>query len=735
MHALTGFIFRVLTNHQDLLAWRWRSGKILVHFPVRLIPGKMNNSPNHSSRTPNLLIHESSTYLLQHAYNPVAWHPWNARTLARAQSEDKPILLSIGYSACHWCHVMERECFENEAVAEFMNRHFINIKVDREERPDLDSIYMNYVQALTGSGGWPLNVFLTPTLLPIFGGTYFPPDDRWGRPGFPRILEAVTQAYQTKKEEILEQGQVLVQNLGETQMSYFSGSDLKESTLSQAYRNISQQFDWEEGGWRGAPKFPTPSSLDFCLHYYARTGQEDALRFVDFTLQKMAEGGIYDQLGGGFHRYSVDDHWLVPHFEKMLYDNALLSRLYLHGYQATGKLLYERVARETLDYLIREMTSPEGGFYSSQDADSDGEEGKFFLWSHQEISQLLDPAAATAFCRAFGVTETGNFEGANILHIPAGNQLDSSHASPFQSDPLLAASRKQLFTAREKRNKPGRDEKILTGWNGLVISALAEASQILDCPKYLEAARQNAQLLLANALPDGHLARTITPGKPAAIPGFLEDYANLAEGLVMLFEVSGQTQWLTAALRLAGIILEEFWDAEASCFFLNSRSAERLIVRPTDLYDHATPSGGSTAALLLLQLFQITGETRFFQTASIYLKKMSAAMERAPMGFGRLLCAASWHLDPGCQIVISGTPAHPLAQEMIKALFASYLPMKILGVLPPGQSNEQYNSLPIFKGKENDGDVPMAYVCKGSVCYPPAPNPEELKRLLLRKSP
>jgi uncharacterized protein len=691
----------------------------------------MNNSPNHSSRTPNLLIHESSTYLRQHAHNPVAWHPWNRQALDRAKFEDKPILLSIGYSACHWCHVMERECFENESVAAFMNQHFINIKVDREERPDLDSIYMNYVQALTGSGGWPLNVFLTPTLLPIFGGTYFPPDDRWGRPGFPRILEAVTQAYQTKKGEILEQGQILVENLGETQISFFSGSDLKESTLSQAYQNISHQFDWEEGGWGGAPKFPTPSSLDFCLHQFARTSQEEALRFVDLTLQKMAAGGIYDQLGGGFHRYSVDEHWLVPHFEKMLYDNALLSRLYLHGYQATGKPLYARVARETLNYLLREMTSPEGGFYSSQDADSDGEEGKFFLWSHQEIHQLLSPATAAAFCQTYGVTEEGNFEGRNILHIPAEKHLDSSLNSPFPQNPQLAAARELLFSARETRNKPGRDEKILTGWNGLVISSLVEASLILDCPDYLKAAQRNAQLLLDNALPDGHLPRTISPGKTATIPGFLEDYANLAEGLVLLFEVSGQMKWLKAALGLADFILEEFWDPKESCFFLNSISSERLIVRPTDLYDHATPAGSSTAALLLLQLFQITGETRFSQTASIYLKKMSAAMERAPLGFGRLLCAATWCLDPGYQIVISGDLSHPTSQEMKKVIFTPYLPVKIFGILPSRLADDEgINTLSIFKGKEAGDNHPVAYVCKGSVCYPPARSASELQRLL-----
>lgn len=719
----------------------------------------MNHKANTGGRTSNRLIHQSSSYLLQHAHNPVDWFPWGPEALDKARQEDKPILLSIGYSACHWCHVMERESFENETIASLMNQFFINIKVDREERPDLDAIYMNYVQMLTGSGGWPLTVFLAPDQSPFYGGTYFPPEDRWGHPGFPGILQAVQQAYRTKGEEIQQHSLSLVNSLRQSPLNSFQSAKLNPALLDNAYLTLSRQFDWEKGGMRGAPKFPSPTSLNYCLHYFSRTGCKEALAFVELTLRKMAQGGIYDQLGGGFHRYSVDDSWLVPHFEKMLYDNALLSHLYLHAFQATRNSLFERIVHETLHCIMREMTSgtssrafeihdeaPQGeipgdqfphrgevdlggGFYSSQDADSEGEEGKFFLWSLEDIRNHLTPEMSGLICRTYDVTESGNFEGKNIL-----NWTSASTAENLMENALLSSAREVLFAAREKRIKPTRDEKILVGWNGLMLAAFAEAGAVLNQAEYLRVARQNAKYLLDHAFCNGRLNRTCSSRKSGQSPGFLEDYANFAQGLVLLFEATGEKKWLDLATVLAEQILEEFWDESQACFFLTSRQNESLILRPLDLYDHAAPAGSSSAALVLFHLSFLTGENRFYRTATTYVEKMAAAMEQSPAAFGQLLCASCWHLGPVDQFVIRGNPSHPITREFQKILHKRYLPLKIVGLYRDAESPDT-KPFPIFEGKENDLETPACYVCRDQSCLSPMTNPEDLKQYLAGNNP
>jgi uncharacterized protein YyaL (SSP411 family) len=595
----------------------------------------------------NRLIHETSPYLKQHAHNPVDWHPWDATALEQARKEDKPILLSIGYSACHWCHVMERESFENEDIARIMNQCFVNVKVDREERPDLDSIYMSYVQMTTGSGGWPMTVFLTPDQVPFFGGTYFPPDDRYGRPGFPKICLAVHDAYHKRRPEIEQSAADIVKSLqGANQLP--EGQDLPDAeTLDRAFRNLAERFDLRHGGFGGAPKFPGSMNLAFCLRHYYRTGLQPALDFAELSLEKMALGGIYDQLGGGFHRYSVDDHWLVPHFEKMLYDNALLSRVYLDAFQQTGNPLYRRVTEEILDYVSREMTNPDGGFYSTQDADSEGEEGKFFVWTPDEIEAVLGKADADVFCRYFDVSRRGNFEGKNILNVPvAMSEFAAKESLPAEElHALIERGRRQLFTERENRIKPHRDEKILTSWNGLMLVSFANAAAVLNRRDYLERALKNAEFLLRELQQNGRLLRTFKDGQ-AKLNGYLEDYACFVEGLLSLFEASGQLRWLEEAVHLNETMLDQFWDAQSASFYLTGRDHEKLIARVKDFYDNATPAGSSVAIFNLLKLAIFTGDEECRRKAEANLRSMKTALERYPGGFGYLLEAADFCVGP-----------------------------------------------------------------------------------------
>src|SRR5215212_5921312 len=582
----------------------------------------------------NRLAGESSPYLLQHAHNPVDWHPWGEEALARSKSEDKPILLSIGYSACHWCHVMERESFENEDIARLMNENFVNIKVDREERPDLDQIYMNAVQMMTRHGGWPLAVFLTPDLVPFYGGTYFPPEDRHQMPGFPRILAAVSEAYRTRPEEVRQSAWEILSELRRMGVAQESGEVIDAQLLDNAYRGLARSFDPRFGGFGGAPKFPSSMNLDFLLRTYERTGDARALEMATHSCRMMAWGGMYDQLGGGFHRYSTDAQWLVPHFEKMLYDNALLTRLYLHAHQATGEDFFRRVVEETLGYVGREMLDASGAFYSTQDADSEGVEGKFFVWDKEEVESLLGPEDARLFCAYFDVTEGGNFEEYNILHVerPAEEVARELNVPAERLAEAVERGRGRLFTERVSRIKPGRAEKVITAWNGLMLEAYAEAAAVLEREDYREIAERNAQFILDTLMSEGLLLHVYKDGRAKHV-GFLDDYAFVVSGLVTLYEKTGRLRWLEAALTLTDKMVEEFWDEEGGGLFYNGRSGEQLIVRSKDYFDNATPSGNSVAAEALLRLSVLTGNENYRRRAVNVLRLVRDAVERYPSAF------------------------------------------------------------------------------------------------------
>ncbi len=665
----------------------------------------MENAPKFTNR----LINESSPYLLQHAHNPVDWYPWGDEAFARAKAEDKPVLVSIGYSACHWCHVMEHESFEDETLAAIQNDHFINIKVDMEERPDVDQIYMNFVQMTTGRGGWPMNVFLTPEKLPFFGGTYFPPNPRYGMPSWRQILTSISDAFRERRDELQESAEHIVSELRKMSVVEPAAGSLSPEMLDAAFVSFTRTFDAANGGFGGAPKFPAAMSLEFLLRYHHRTGDDKALSMVTYSLEKMARGGIYDQLGGGFHRYAVDAVWLVPHFEKMLYDNAQLIRVYLHTFQVTGDEFFKRIAVECLEYICREMLDPSGGFYSTQDADSEGEEGKFFVWTPEEITEVLGEDVGRAFCRAYDVTAGGNFEGHSILNI---------------KDPALAGNdrfddaRKRLFEHREKRVKPFRDEKILTAWNGLMLAAFADAAGVLGDERYLSIAKKNADFILTELQKDGRLLRTWKDGK-AKLNGYVEDYANVADGLVELFQVSGDAEYLTEAKRLADLMITEFWDAESGGFFFTSNDHEQLVVRNKDLYDNATPSGNSVAADVLLKLAKLTGEDKYERFAVTVLRLTASQIRRHPQGFGRALSALEFHLEQTMEIVVVGEEGN----ELERIALGGYHPDAVV-VLGRGDDD---HGLPLLADRTAIDGEPTAYICRDNVCQRPVTTGAELK--------
>ena len=674
----------------------------------------------------NRLINETSPYLRQHSHNPVDWYPWGKEALEKARLENKPILLSIGYSACHWCHVMEKESFENKEIAKIMNDNFINIKVDREERPDLDTIYMNYVQMTTGSGGWPMTVFLTPSQIPFYGGTYFPPEDRYGRPGFKRICLALAEAYQNKKTEIEADGPQTIQRLTKMNILPDSISQITSESFDEAFNQLSSRFDMNYGGFSGAPKFPSSMNLAFLLRYYLRTGQTSARNFVELSLTKMATGGMYDQLGGGFHRYSVDERWLVPHFEKMLYDNALLSHLYLEAYQLIQKPLYRRIVEETLDYVAREMLSPEGGFYSTQDADSEGKEGKFFLWKQEEINQILSDQESKAFSLFYDVTSEGNFEGENILNIPNSLSQVATHLNLSEEKlwETLSLSRKQLLQNREQRVKPPRDEKVITSWNGLMMISFVEAAMVLQRPDYLKIAVDNANFLLHHLCRKESVLRTYKDGN-AKLHGYLDDYANLVNGLITLYQATGDRTWLTHAVRYNDEMIEQFWKSDQSLFFLTGKKHEKLVTPVRDIYDNATPAGSSVATYNLLKLAVLTGKSEYRNKAEILLEKMSVPLTQHPSGFGYLLEAADFYLGPIKEIVLVGYIDQVETQKLLKVIHRSFLPNKVVAILEPNQIQEMQD-LPLLKGKKLIKGEPAVYVCQDYFCKAPVTDPEEL---------
>ena len=679
----------------------------------------------------NTLINETSPYLLQHAHNPVDWYPWGETALAKAREENKPILLSIGYSACHWCHVMEHESFENEEIAKLMNENFVNIKVDREERPDLDQIYMSAVQMMTGHGGWPMTMFLTPDGVPFYGGTYFPPEDRYNMPGFPRILLSVADAYRSQQDQVANTATAMLGELRRVGLTEASRDILTSDILDGAFRRISSNYDRTNGGFGGAPKFPPAMNLEFFLNTWHRTGSTEALDMVEHTARKMAEGGMYDQLGGGFHRYSVDAKWLVPHFEKMLYDNALLSRLYLHLYQVTKNPDVRRVAEETLDYVVREMTDARGGFYSSQDADSEGEEGKFFVWSRAEILKVLGQADGNLFCDFYNVTEGGNFEGENILNVTSSLEdvAARNKISVEQLQAIIASARQKLFDLREQRIKPGRDEKILTAWNGLMLASFAEASAILDRSDYLSVAEANARFLLDHLQKDGLLLRTYKDGE-AKLNAYLEDYACLMHGLISLYEASGALIWIEAAVSLADKMIEQFWDDNDGAFFFTGESHEQLIVRSKEFMDNATPSGNSIATLSLLRLGLLTGNEDYRRRATAVLRLMADQIRRYPSAFGFVLGAMDFYLDSPLEVVIVGSAEPPL-DDLLRVLWQTYLSNRVIALCT--RDHEEAAALvPLFIGRDTLAIQPTAFVCRDNACQTPVHTPDELLKQLVR---
>jgi uncharacterized protein YyaL (SSP411 family) len=666
--------------------------------------------------TENRLARETSPYLLQHAHNPVDWYPWGEEAFARARAENKPILLSVGYSACHWCHVMERESFENPDTAALMNRHFVNVKVDREERPDVDHIYMQAVQSLTGQGGWPMTVFLSPDGTPFYGGTYFPPTDRHGLPGFPRLLTALAEAWTNRQGEVQQSGRAIAESLGQTERLRASYSLLGDEVLFSAFQGISTQFDEERGGLGGAPKFPQPMIWEFVLRFARRTGNEYARRMVHTTLVRMARGGMYDQLGGGFARYSVDAQWLVPHFEKMLYDNAQLASLYLHGWLALRDAESRRICEETLDYVLREMTDPAGGFYSAQDADSEGHEGKFFVWTPDEMRAVLG-AEADAAMAYWGVDRGPNFEGASILYVPG------------EPDPArIAAARRKLFEARERRVHPGRDDKVLAAWNGLMCQALAEAGRALGRDDYLAAAIRNAEFVLGSMRRSGRLMRTWKAGE-ARLKGYLEDYAMVAAALLGLYEAAFDRRWLDEARGLVDEMLRLFWDDRIEGFYDTGSDHERLIVRPRNLYDNAVPCGSSVAIEALLRLAELTADARYEQRAVAALRPMADLMGRHPTAFGRFLCALDFHLGPRVELALVAPRAVAELGPLAREAFDRYLP-NLVTAGSVASRPETSAGIPILETRGAVDGRATAYVCRNYACELPVTDAAALARQL-----
>jgi uncharacterized protein len=677
----------------------------------------------------NRLIHETSPYLLQHAHNPVDWYPWGDEAFDRARREDKPILLSIGYSACHWCHVMERESFENEKIAALMNEKFVNIKVDREERPDLDEIYMNAVQVLTGRGGWPMTMFLTPQGKPFYGGTYFPPADRQGMPGFPRILLGVAEAYRERKADVDKSVSEILAVLQRMSQPQPSDRAFAPEIILESAEKLAHAYDWDNGGLGQAPKFPNAGVYELFLRAHHHSKNPRHLEMVAHTLMKMARGGIYDHLGGGFHRYSVDAKWLVPHFEKMLYDNAQLTRIYAQAYVITREPLFKSVVEETIVYLLREMRDVEGAFYSTQDADSEGEEGKFFVWAPAEINRLLGEEQGEIFSRLYDVTEQGNFEEKNILHpiltVDQASQFFRKDRAEIEA--LIAAAKQRLFVEREKRVKPFRDEKIIAAWNGLMLSGFAEAIKILDNPAHVEAATATVDFIFDKMFRDGFLLHTYKDGQ-AKLLGFLDDYAFVIVGLLDLYEATFDRALLERAGQLAEIMIGEFADERDGGFFYTGKSHEALIARAKPVFDASIPSGNAMAAQALLRLYHFTAKDEYRARAENLLRAYYDAMASQPFGFAHLLCALDLYLNPPKEIVIVGEREDFRTKALEKEVRSFYLPNKTLQLISPTTALETVS--PLLQGKSQVNGQPTAYVCQNFTCSPPVTTPAELAALL-----
>jgi uncharacterized protein YyaL (SSP411 family) len=689
----------------------------------------------------NRLQYETSPYLLQHKDNPVDWYAWGDDAFAKAKAEDKPILLSVGYSACHWCHVMAHESFEHEPTAEMMNNLFVNIKVDREERPDVDDIYMQAVQAMNnGQGGWPMTVFMMPDGRPFYGGTYYPVEDRYGMPSFRKVLQAVHNAYLTRRNELEEQATGLKNALDRSALNIdVDESGLNTGLLDAGRKVMLQSFDSVNGGFGRAPKFPNPMNLEYLLRDYLRTGDKEALHSVTFSLKQMARGGIYDQIGGGFHRYSVDAIWLVPHFEKMLYDNAQLSRLYLHAYQVTGDSFFKRIAEDIYDYVLREMTAPEGGFYSTTDADSEGEEGKFFVWTLDELKEALEaisetvPDAYDVAVEYFGVSKGGNFEGTNILNVPNEDEVvaERLNLSVEALREKLLAIRDRLYAVRTSRVYPGLDDKILTAWNGMMLASLAEAARVLGREDYLSAAERAGDFLLENLMTAEHrLYRTYKNGK-VKINAYLEDYANMIDAFLELYQSTFIEKWFDAARHLGNAVLEHF-RAEDGGFFDTSDDHEHLIVRPRSLQDNATPSGNNMMAKQFIRLSAYTGGSRYDEAARAILKPLLPAMQQYPQAFGEALNAADMLISGLQELAIVGNPTKAETKSLLAQVREIYRPNVITALAREDVSGE--TNIPLLNYRKMRAGAPTAYVCRNFSCKMPVTDAQAMADLLNSKA-
>ena len=694
----------------------------------------MSEQPVHTNR----LAGETSPYLLQHAHNPVDWYPWGDEAFARARSEDRPVLLSVGYAACHWCHVMEHESFEDPATARLMNESFVCVKVDREERPDIDEIYMAVVQAMTGHGGWPMTVFLTPEGKPFFGGTYFPPEDRYGMPGFPTVLRNIARAYAEKRADVLrgagswtEQVQRLA-SVPQPQAGAATGHGLVDAAVER----MARYFDPIYGGFGGAPKFPHSMDLSLFMRVYSRTGDLDLLSRVRTSLDRMAAGGIYDQLAGGFHRYAVDERWAVPHFEKMLYDNALLARTYLEAHQLTGEAEYARIGRETLDWMLGEMADPAGGFWSSQDADSEGEEGRYYVWDPAQVRQVLGAADAELFCRCHGVTDQGNFEaGKTVLYraMTAAEYATARGADPVAVAATLARGRSRLLDARRHRVAPATDDKVLACWNGLAISALAAGAIVLGDRRYRDAACGAADFVLGTMTDSrGRLLRTYRAGR-AKLPAYLEDHGALCCACLDLYEATFETRWVRKARELCSVMLEQFWDDEEGGFHFTAHDHEKLLVRTKPYQDGATPSGTSLAVMALVRLAGLTGEPLLLERARTTFELLASLVDAAPSAFAHLLAAFDRNAAVPVEVALVGTPGEPETDALIAAARRRFGPWRTVALLEAGRAgSEDETAVPLLAGKRLVDGRPAAYVCRAFACQAPVTTPEALEDELAR---
>ena len=690
--------------------------------------------------TPNRLISEKSPYLLQHAYNPVNWYPWGPEAFEAAQRENKPVFLSIGYSTCHWCHVMERESFEDEQVAELLNEAFISIKVDREERPDIDTVYMKVCQIMTGSGGWPLSIIMTPDKKPFFAGTYLPKESRFGRAGMLDLLPRAREMWGARRDDLMKLSDEITSALKHEEPDP-TGEALNEATLQAAYEELRLRFDKQYGGFGTAPKFPAPQNLVFLLRYWKRKNEPEALAMVEQTLQAMSLGGIYDHIGYGFHRYSTDAKWLVPHFEKMLYDQALLAIVYTDAYLATIKEEYGKTASEVLDYVLRDMAGPGGGFYSAEDADSEGEEGKFYVWSHEEIYAVLSPSDADLFMQVFNIRIDGNFmdqitnekPGTNILHLnkPLEQTAADLNMSGQELNERVSAGLRKLFTVRGKRVHPHKDDKILTDWNGLMISALSRAAWSLHRPDYAEAAEKAAAFVLGRMrTPEGRLLHRYRDGE-ASLPAHIDDYAFFISGLIDLYEAVFDPKYLQAALELNRDFIRHFWDGKQGGFYFTADDSEEILARGKEIYDAAIPSGNSIAMLNLLRLGRLTGDPDLEIMGGRTSRAFAGTVRAYPAGYTQLLAAVDFAVGPSCEIVIAGDSGADDTKAMLKALRSRFMPNAVVLFRPSGQKAQAIDRIANFaKAYGSPDGKATAYVCKGHNCSLPVTDIPEMLELL-----